>query len=104
MCGAHALIQTAVEVEADVVMGEGKMGPAVVLFFFKYLYFFMAVLGLRCCAGFSLAVASGGSLLPRVGFSLWWLLLLLSMGYMACGPQQLQFAGSRAQAQQLCPA
>ena len=34
------------------------------------------MLGLCCCAGFSLVVESGGySLLLYVGFSFWWLLL-----------------------------
>ena len=28
--------------------------------FYVYLYSFLAVLGLRCCAGFSLVVARGG--------------------------------------------
>ena len=43
---------------------------------FKFFIFFLAVLGLRCCADFSLAAASEGcSLLRCVGFSLRWLLL-----------------------------
>ena len=57
----------------------------------------------------SLVVVSGGySSLQRKGFSLWWLLLLQSMGsrhvgFSSCGmqAQQLQLTGSRAQAQQL---
>ena len=43
---------------------------------------FLAVLGLLCCAGFSLVVASGGYSLVEVcvGFSSRWLLLLQSVG------------------------
>ena len=46
--------------------GQGNLGNAaswtfaLFLFFLKNLYFFMAVLDLRCCAGFSVAVASVG--------------------------------------------
>ena len=55
----------------------------------NFIYVFLAVLGLRCCADFSLVVEGGAVLYLRyTGFSLWWLLLLRSMG-------------SSAQAQQL---
>ena len=61
------------------------------------------------CAGFLQLQASGGySSLQCTGFSLWWLLLLQSMGsrcagFSSCGTwaQQLWLSGSRAQAQQL---
>ena len=58
--------------------------------FFIYLLF-GAALGLCCCVWLSLVVASGGySSLWRVGFSLWWLLLLWSSGsrrvsFSSCG-------------------
>ena len=40
------------------------------LFFFKNVYLFMAVLGLCCCAGFSLVAVSGGySLVIVIGFT-----------------------------------
>ena len=74
------------------------------LFFFNL---FLAVLGLRCCSGFSLVVASGGySLLRCAGFSLRWLLLLWSMGskqvgFSSCGSwsleRRLSSNGTRAQ-------
>ena len=52
----------------------------------------MAVLGLRSCMGFSLAVASGSTLeLQCCSFSLWWL-LLPSMGP---GVHRLQECGSQ---------
>ena len=75
-----------------------------ILMFLTYL--FLAVLGLRCCTGFSLLVASKSSCLvePRE--------LLIAVaplvvstgsrhsGFSSCGPwaQQLQLVGSRAQA------
>ena len=47
---------------------------------------FLAWLGLRCCAGFSLVAVRGGqSLLQCSGFSLQWLLLLWSTGSRARG-------------------
>ena len=46
----------------------------------KFIYLFLAVLGLRCCAWTSGAVSRGCSLLWCAGFSLRWLLLLWSMG------------------------
>ena len=60
------------------------------------LIYFMAVLGLRCCAGFSLVAVSGGySSLGFLGYSsLWWLLLLQSTGsrhtgFRSCRPKAL---------------
>ena len=44
------------------------------------IYLFLAVLGLPCCAGFSLVAASG---VLCVGLSLPWLLLLWSTGLVA---------------------
>ena len=79
-------------------------------FFLKnnnFIYLFLAVLSPRCCAGFSLVVASGTySLLWCTGFSLHWLLLFRSTGSRVLRLQQLQYSGSwlpdsRAQAQQL---
>ena len=57
------------------------------LFFKKnYLYLCLAVLGLLCCAGFSLAAASRGySPVVMHGFSLRWLLLLWGTGSRAQG-------------------
>ena len=51
------------------------------LFFFLiiicFVYLVLAVLGLHCCAGFSLVVASGGySPVAVSGFSLRWLLIV----------------------------
>ena len=58
--------------------------------FFKKKIIFLPVLGLCCCAGFSLVTGSGGySVLQCAGFSLWRLLLRQSVG-------------SRARAQLLC--
>ena len=52
------------------------------LFFFLKSYLFsLAVLGLRCCEGFSLvAVSRGYSSLRCEGFSLWWPLLFAEQG------------------------
>ena len=61
-------------------------------------FFFLAVLDLRCCKGFSL-VAEATLQLPCLSFSLRWLLFLWNMGFKACGLQQWQLEGSRAQAQ-----
>ena len=76
--------------------------------FFFLIYFWLCWVFIAAC-GFSLVAASGGySSLQCVGFSLQLLLLLWSTGsrhagFSSCGmwAQQLQFAGSRAQAQQL---
>ena len=51
----------------------GRQGLGRCLFVF---HLFLSVLGLNCCMGFSLVVASGGYSL--VNFSLQWLLLLRS--------------------------
>ena len=59
------------------------------------------MLGLCCHAGFSPLVANRGySLLVVLWFSLWWLLLLQSMGSRACGLSTCSL-GSSAQAQYL---
>ena len=56
------------------------------LFINVFIYLFLAALGLRCCGGLSLVAASGGySSLQCAGFSLWWLLLLQSMGCRRAG-------------------
>ena len=45
------------------------------------IYLFLALLGLRCCSGYSPGVASGGhASLQCPGFSLWWLLSLWITG------------------------
>ena len=49
------------------------MTPSDLGFFFDYYFYFLAVLGLRCCTW---AFSSCG----ERGFSLWWLLLLGSTG------------------------
>ena len=56
------------------------------IYFLKsFLEVFLAVLGLHCLDGFSLAMASGGySLVEWAGFLLLWLLLLLSTSPRAC--------------------
>ena len=83
-------------------------------FFFKinlfilFIYFWLHWVFIAA-RGLSRVAASGGySLLWCAGFSLWWLLLLWSMGsrhagFSSCGTwaQQLWLTGSRAQAQQL---
>ena len=54
-------------------------------FFLINVFIFDCVGSLLLCAGFSLVAASGGySSLWYVGFSLWWLLLLWSMGFSSC--------------------
>ena len=62
---------------------------------------YLAVPGLRCCGGSSLAVASGSCSLVAVRglLCLWRLLLVRSTGSGALGLPQLQLLGSRAQAQ-----
>ena len=72
------------------------------IFIVSFIYLFLTVLGLCCCAGFSLVAASQATLqLQCTGFSLWWLLLLWNMGarasvVAACG---VQCTGLRAVAQ-----
>ena len=80
------------------------------IFFLIYLFinFWLHWVFVAPCR-LSLVVASGGySSLQCMDFSLWWLLLLRSMGsrhegFSSCGTraQQLWLVGSRAQAQQL---
>ena len=81
------------------------------IFFFlnNFIYLFLAVLVLHCCAGFSLVAASGVSRgyssLQCVGFSLLWLPLrsnkrsglLWCVGFSNCSTwsQELQLLGSR---------
>ena len=68
------------------------------LYIHNFIYLPMAVLGLRCCVGFSLVVVNWGcSLAPVVvlGFSLPWLLLLQSTasrceGFSSCGSLALE--------------
>ena len=77
-------------------------------FIYLFIYFWLCWVFVAAHR-LSLVAASGGySLLRCTGFSLQWLLLLWSMGsrrtgFSSCStqPQQLQLAGSRAQAQQL---
>ena len=64
-----------------------------------FVYLFLVVLGLLCCVGFSLAVASRGY--SGCGFSLRWLLLLWSTGSRAhelsrCASWALEIQGARA--------
>ena len=74
-------------------------------FIYLFIYFWLHWVFIAA-RGLSLVVASGGySLLPCVGFSLQWLLLLQSMGsrwtgFSSCGSraQWLWLVGSRAQA------
>ena len=75
--------------------------------FILFIYFWLRWVFVAVC-WLSLVAASGGcSSLQCAGFSLWWLLLLWSMGsrhmgFSSCGTraQQLWLTGSRAQAQQ----
>ena len=56
------------------------------LFFLSFYLFILVTLGLRCCVGFSPAVASGDySLLRLPGFSSWWHLCLQSTGSWSTG-------------------
>ena len=60
-----------------------------------FIYLFMAVLGLRCCAQAFLVAGSGSySLLRCMGFSSQWLLLLRSVGSRRAG---FSSCGTRAQ-------
>ena len=87
-----------------------EMARGFSFFFHKFIYFiylFLAVLGLCCCArAFSSCGERGYPSLWYVGFSLRWLLLLQStgsrhVGFSSCGTraQELWLTGSRAQAQ-----
>ena len=49
------------------------------------LFFFLAVLGLRCCAGFSLVVSGGLLFVTVCGLPLAGLVLLGSTGFRVCG-------------------
>ena len=69
-------------------------------FFFFNVHLFLAILGLRCCASFSL-VATSGSTVSLWCFSWWWPLLLQSTGSGAGRLHQLWLLGSGAQTQQL---
>ena len=76
-------------------------------FIFNFIYFWLCWVFIAS-GGLSLVSASGSYSLPCTDFSLWWLLLLQSMGsrhagFSSCGTQaqQLWFASSRAQTQQL---
>ena len=67
------------------------------LFSFKFIYLFMAALGLCCCAWVFSSCGERGlhSLLWRAGFSLQWLLLLRSTGsrragFSSCGTPALE--------------
>ena len=75
---------------------------SILFFFFFNLFVFLAVLGLCCCTGFSLAVESWGCH-PGVAHEFLIAVASFSHGLRACA-QQLRPRGSRAQAQQLwCP-
>ena len=67
-------------------------------FFYKFIYLFMAALGLCCCVWAFLA-SRGYSSLWCVGFSLWWLLLLRSTGFSSCGLWALEHRLSSCAAQ-----
>ena len=80
-------------------------------FFKKIIYYlFLALLGLCCCSGFPLVVASGDqSLLQCAGFSLWWFLCYAEealglLGFHSCGSQALEHRLNicGAQTQLLC--
>ena len=63
--------------------------------FISVFILFLAALGLRCCARASLvALSRGYSSLWCAGFSLWWLLLLWSMG-----SRRMGFSSCSTQAQ-----
>ena len=82
----------------------GKTAPnlVVVFFFSSFIYLVLAVLGLDCCPAVSpLAEGRGTRQLWRAGFSLWWLLLLQSMGSRTYGLQKLQHVGSVVSAPRL---
>ena len=78
-------------------------------YFFKFIYLFLAALGLHCCARVFSSCCERGLLFIAVrGLLIGWLLLFQSMGSRrtgssSCGAwaQSLWLTGSRAQAQQL---
>ena len=76
--------------------------------FILFIYFWLHWVFIAACGLSLVAVSKVYSSLPCTGFSLWWLLLLWSMGsrcvgFSSCGTQaqQLWLTGARAQAQQL---
>ena len=92
------------------VLATGPPGKSLEHFFENYVFIYLWLHWVfTAVRGLSLVAASRGySLLQCTGFSLWWLLLLQSMGsrcmgFSSCGTQaqQLWLTGSRAQAQQL---
>ena len=94
----------------DIHMQKNEIGP---LSFFKFLftlfvYFWLRWVFVAACGLFLVVASRGYSSLWCAGQSLWWLLLLQSMGsrrmgFSSCGmrAQQLWLTGSRAQAQWL---
>ena len=79
------------------------------LFIYLFIYFWLCWVFVAVCR-LSLVAASGGySLLQCMGFSLWWLLLLRSMGsrhtgFSSCGSRALEhrLSSCGARAQLLC--
>ena len=61
----------------------------------KFIYLFLAALGLRCCKQVSLFAVSGGySSMLCAGFSLWWFLFVAEHRLQAHRLQQLWHEGS----------
>ena len=90
------LSQGAAHIQRLVGAGVPSPGPLAS----NVIYLFLAVLGLHCCVGFSLVVASRSySLVACSGFSPQWLHLSRSTGSRAHGLQWLWLLGPRAQAQ-----
>ena len=68
----------------------GMLGDALKNIYIYFIYLFLAVLGLRCCVGFSIVAASSDYSLAMIhGFSLQGLLLLQSM---ACNKGSMGFS------------
>ena len=91
----------------DGVLTTGPPGSLWILFFFFFLIF-VAVLGLHCCTGFSLVLQSrrphsgcGAQASCCRGFSCCSAQALGHSGFSGCSAwtRQLQFPGSKAQAQ-----
>ena len=106
--GASGKIQKTDQGQRDALGGEGAIFPSQSLFFFKikllsflsclltfhlFIHLLLAVLGLHCCAGFSLVVPSGGYSLVAVRERLIAVVLLWLRG---TGSSSLQHCGSRA--------
>ena len=102
---AYCLYRQKIKTYFRKVFGEDLPGYVLVLFF-KFIYF-LAVLGLRCCARAFSSCGERGLLssLRCAGFSLQWLLLLWSMGsrrtgFSSCGSwtleRRLSSCGARA--------